>query len=713
MSFSLASDLLQPSIKDGPQPEEALMDTLRNLLSSLARAGLIAVLTGGLVLSLVPTTQPPAAPLFQRAGAVVAGQGYWLVAADGGVFPFGDARAFGPNRNQGPDIVGMARTADGQGYWHVDEDGDVFRYGNAPNFGSRLHNADDVVGFVARPQGDGYWIVASDGGTFSFGGAAFHGSTGGIRLNQPIVGMASTPSGRGYWLVASDGGIFAFGDAGFHGSTGGIRLNRPIVGMASTDTGNGYWLVASDGGLFAFGDAGFHGSTGDIRLARPIVGMASTGTGNGYWLVASDGGIFGFGDAAFHGSTGALALNQPIVGMVALPPVPVDEHPVAAADSVTVEEDASGTVDVLANDSGLGDGGIAVGIVDNPDHGTAVVTAGGRITYTPARDYAGADSLTYRITDNDGDAATANLHVTVTGRNDAPVATDRSLSTGEDTPLTGTLTATDADRDTLTFVLATPAGHGSAMVDGSGAFTYTPAADYAGQDSFVVTVDDGHGGTDTAIISVTVGGANDPPTIVAIADQAITEDGVTDVIAFTVGDPDHPASALTVSASSSDPTLVPSIGITLGGSGADRTVTVTPAGDANGAAVITITVDDGAGGSAQSAFTVTVAPLNDPPTIGTIGNVSIVLGTSDSGVLAFTVGDVDDPAGSLTVTATSSDPALVPNSELNLALGGSAADRTLVVVPAPGVAGTTDITVSVSDGTSSRQTTFTFTVVPA
>src|SRR5205807_7495162 len=100
-----------------------------------------------------------------------------------------------------------------------------------------------------------------DGGIFSFGDAAFLGSTGGIRLNQPIVGMSATPSGRGYWLVARDGGIFSFGDAGFFGSTGSIRLNAPILGMASTPTGGGYWLVARDGGIFSFGDAGFFGST--------------------------------------------------------------------------------------------------------------------------------------------------------------------------------------------------------------------------------------------------------------------------------------------------------------------------------------------------------------------------------------------------------------------------------------------------------------------
>ncbi|HZT67149.1 MAG TPA: protease pro-enzyme activation domain-containing protein [Acidimicrobiales bacterium] len=121
--------------------------------------------------------------------------------------------------------------------------------------------------------GSGYTLVAADGGIFTFGAARFFGSTGAIRLAQPVVGMASTPDGGGYWLVAADGGIFSFGDARFFGSTGAVRLAQPIVGMASTPDGGGYWLVAADGGIFTFGDARFFGSTGAILLAQPIVGM--------------------------------------------------------------------------------------------------------------------------------------------------------------------------------------------------------------------------------------------------------------------------------------------------------------------------------------------------------------------------------------------------------------------------------------------------------
>jgi hypothetical protein len=219
-------------------------------------------------------------------------------------------------------IAGPA-SAPGPGYWMVASDGGIFSYGSARFFGStgavRLNQP--IVGMAPTTTGLGYWMVATDGGIFSFGDATFFGSTGAIKLNRPIVGMAPTPSGKGYWLVASDGGIFTFGDARFFGSTGAIKLNKPIVGMAATPTGNGYRLVASDGGIFAFGDAPFFGSTGAITLARPITGLAATPSGEGYWMSASDGGVFAFGDAPFHGAAPqpAAAGSRTVVTMVPTP----------------------------------------------------------------------------------------------------------------------------------------------------------------------------------------------------------------------------------------------------------------------------------------------------------------------------------------------------------------------------------------------------------
>ena len=98
--------------------------------------------------------------------------------------------------------------------------------------------------------GSGYYLVARDGGIFNFGpGAQYYGSTGNIRLNQPIVGGAIDPVTGGYWLVAADGGVFSF-NAPFEGSTGGIRLNNPIKDIAVNPATSGYWLVGGDGGSF-------------------------------------------------------------------------------------------------------------------------------------------------------------------------------------------------------------------------------------------------------------------------------------------------------------------------------------------------------------------------------------------------------------------------------------------------------------------------------
>ncbi|MGH2705998.1 MAG: superoxide dismutase family protein [Actinomycetota bacterium] len=130
---------------------------------------------------------------------------------------------------------GVVEGSDKPGYWMAAADGGVFAFGGAAFHGSTgsIKLNKQIVGMAATPSGQGYWLVASDGGVFAFGDAKFHGSTGSIKLNSPIVGIASTRTGEGYWLVAADGGVFAFGDAEFKGSTGSLKLNKPIVAVAA------------------------------------------------------------------------------------------------------------------------------------------------------------------------------------------------------------------------------------------------------------------------------------------------------------------------------------------------------------------------------------------------------------------------------------------------------------------------------------------------
>ena len=83
--------------------------------------------------------------------------------------------------------------AAGGGYRFVAADGGIFSFGDAKFHGSMGGTPlnQPIVGMARTRVGDGYWLVASDGGIFSFGDAKFFGSTGDIRLNNPIVGMSS------------------------------------------------------------------------------------------------------------------------------------------------------------------------------------------------------------------------------------------------------------------------------------------------------------------------------------------------------------------------------------------------------------------------------------------------------------------------------------------------------------------------------------------
>jgi hypothetical protein len=315
----------------------------------LGRRGLTALSAGLLVMCVGLAGSP--------AGATVAGApptprtaagGYWLGAADGGVFAFGTP-FLGAPASSGTGVCRAPTTADpwiyralaptrsGQGYWVISSE----TFEGGPNarvegFGdARLPvappplsglNAQVVGGATTNDSGNGgggLWLVGADGGVFSFGDAPFLGSLVGSRLAAPVVGMVADPSGPGYWLVASDGGVFAFGSARFQGSLVGSPSARQVVGMAATPDGRGYWLVTADGAVVPFGDAPELGSLatqpylGQLALRAPIVGMAATSDGGGYWLTGADGGVFCFGDAPFYGSTGGLQLNASVVGVAA------------------------------------------------------------------------------------------------------------------------------------------------------------------------------------------------------------------------------------------------------------------------------------------------------------------------------------------------------------------------------------------------------------
>ncbi len=154
--------------------------------------------------------------------------------------------------------------------------------------------------------------------------------------------------------------------------------------------------------------------------------------------------------------------------------------------------------------------------------------------------------------------------------------------------------------------------HANIVITGSGAsrtVTLTPAANQSGTATITVT-DTTTGESQDFLLTVTA--VNDAPTISNLADRTISEDANTGAVAFTIGDVETAAASLTESGTSSNTTLVPNANITFGGSGANRTVTVTPAANQSGTATITVTVNDGLA-TASDTFLLTVTAVNDTP----------------------------------------------------------------------------------------------------
>ncbi len=257
-----------------------------------------------------------------------------------------------------------------------------------------------------------------------------------------------------------------------------------------------------------------------------------------------------------------------------------------------------------------------------------------------------------RLTASDGALSTTDdLVVTVQpGANTPPTIGGMSSQvTAEDTP-TSAIPFTIGDAETAAGSLSLSASSansslapsGGIVFSGSGtnrSVTITPGANQNGSTLITITVTDGSGATASSSFALTVNAVNDAPVMDAIADQSLPIDGSSAAIAFTISDAESTATALVVSASSSDTALVPLANIVFGGSGANRSVTVTPATGQSGSAIITVTVSDGSATTSRS-FLVFVNSSSSsssaaPPTAGT-GRCGFGAGLAVACTLAFT-----------------------------------------------------------------------------
>ena len=217
-------------------------------------------------------------------------EGYWLDASDGGIFAFGDSGFYGslPGLGLHPagsglanslaaPIVGMVSSADGHGYFMVASDGGVFAFGDArfagscPGIGGCVGAA---VAVMPDASGNGYWLITSLGYVYGFGDAVNYGGPG--SQSVPVTSAVRTPDGQGYWVLFANGAISRFGDAGYFGSPAGqFGGFNPATAIIATADSGGYWVASAAGAVDSFGDAPNDGSMTSMSLNGSII--AATG----------------------------------------------------------------------------------------------------------------------------------------------------------------------------------------------------------------------------------------------------------------------------------------------------------------------------------------------------------------------------------------------------------------------------------------------------
>jgi subtilisin family serine protease len=378
----------------------------------------------------------------------------------------------------------------------------------------------------------------------------------------------------------------------------------PPPGNADPDAVDDTATVAEDASVVMPVTANDTDADGD-----PLVVTAATGAAHGTLAVGTPPTTVEYTPAPdFHGTDSfSYAIEDGNGGFdtaqVSVTVTPVNDPPVAGDDEAMTEQGTAVAIAVLANDSDVDEDILVVASAADPPNGTAEANPDGTISYLPAPGFHGTDAFTYTVEDGNGGSATAQVTVTVTPLNHPPAAADDTATVAEDGSVSVPVTAndSDADGDSLTVTDAGGAAHGTlAIGNPPTTIQYTPAADFAGTDSFGYTIADGNGGTATAQVTVTVTPVNDPP--VAANDTATTPAGSAVAIAPLANDIDVDGDTLAV-ASVSDPPHGTAT------ANADGTITYTPDAGYTGSDAFGYTATDGVAVSALATVSVTVTPV--------------------------------------------------------------------------------------------------------
>ncbi len=424
----------------------------------------------------------------------------------------------------------------------------------------------------------------------------------------------------------------------------------------------------------------------------PLVATLVSDVAHGTLALASDGSWTYTPDAGYVGPDGFTYAASDGIAASAAAAVSIDvtdAAPTAADDAYTVVHDTplvkGAAAGVLANDADADGDPLAAQLVTAPVHGTLTLDVDGGFSYVPDPWFAGTDTFTYRATAGPGASSTATVTIAVT--NAAPAQLPDAYAVHFSGALTvdaasGVLANDgDADGDTIHAMLVSGPSHGTLSLDTDGSFTYVPAGDWVGTDTFAYATTDGigtTGGGTTVSIDLTDAApvaADDAWSV--IHGRTLVLGGGSGVLANDTDPDGDPLAAVLVSGPAHGTLAL----------GSDGSVAYTPDPLYRGTDTFSYRASDGAVHSAAASVTITVTNA-DPVTSADAYSVAHgrVLVVPAAGVLA----NDTDPDGDVLTAAMVSGPA-----HGTLALAG---DGSFTYVPDAGHVGADSFLYTAGDG---------------
>ena len=398
-----------------------------------------------------------------------------------------------------------------------------FQFMASDNYGS---STPAQVTIVVNPVNDApvampssYTIYEDEPYTIKLQASDIDSSVSGFQI------IENPESGQVEWINMQSGDIIFTPESNFNGNvsfsfvaTDGIDTSEPVsiqvkilavndppIALSSTiqtneDSPQSFLLTGSD----IENDS----LTFEIQ-SLPEQGTLELNTMTGECLYTPAEEFSGIMTFTFTASDGQAQSEPSIVTIVVLE---INDPPIAQNDSVSTTEDEPVFFALKATDR---DSEIESYVIHEPPNGDIIVldAVSGLCKYTPEANFSGLDFFTFLAKDSENASAPAQITITITPVNDAPIAESMAVTGNEDQTTNIQLIASDADGDTLMFSIISQPQHGQLinLDNSSGTVQYIPSKDYYGTDQFIFNVTDGTLTSANGVVTIDIRYVNDPP----------------------------------------------------------------------------------------------------------------------------------------------------------------------------------------------------------